>query len=287
MTGTGRTFLNRLISTAVLWSVLLAVIFSGNDAAFFALIATLAMLGLWEFLVMLRNKGLPHFPLTALACGLAFLAGSFVCFRKFGLDRATDFEGAVSVALLLALFTRQMFVKSLEGNLLRATANTVFALLYVPALFNFVTKIVYALPGQGHWYVLFLVVVTKFSDMGAYLTGLVFGRHPMAPQISPKKTWEGFVGAMVFSVGGSYLACGMLGERVGLLTSTHAGILAVLLGFAAVVGDLAESALKRGCDVKDSGTLLPGIGGVLDLIDSLLFTAPILFFYLRLVLLVS
>jgi phosphatidate cytidylyltransferase len=105
----------------------------------------------------------------------------------------------------------------------------------------------------------------------------------MIPHISPKKTWEGFAGALAFSLLASLGLFYFMPDRLLALTWTHATILGLLLGFAAVIGDLAESIIKRSTGVKDSGNMLPGIGGALDLIDSLLFTAPLLFFYLRLV----
>ena len=129
--------------------------------------------------------------------------------------------------------------------------------------------------------------MTKFSDMGAYVTGSLIGKHPLIPHISPKKTWEGFFGALVFSTGG---ACGLLAlmpEQLKYLQQRDAVILGLVLGFAAIFGDLAESIIKRSCDLKDSGKFLPGIGGALDLIDSILFTAPLLYFYLRFVVGVS
>jgi phosphatidate cytidylyltransferase len=216
-------------------------------------------------------------------CGFVFLLGSFFCFRVYGIGHAYDFETAVSVVLLLAVFTRQLLEGTRDKNPVLAVALTIFGLLYVPALFNFTTKIVFALPGTGQFYVLYLVVLTKFGDMGAYLTGLMFGKHPLVPHISPKKTWEGFFGALAFSLVGSHLMLALMPGKLALLTPMHATVLGLILGFAAVIGDLAESVLKRSCGVKDSGKMLPGIGGVLDLIDSLLFTAPLLFIYLRLV----
>src|SRR5438874_229419 len=135
----------------------------------------------------------------------------------------------------------------------------------------------------GQLYVLFLIAVTKFADMGAYLTGSVVGRHLMVPHISGKKTWEGFFGAIVFALLCSLGLFKLMPGHLSALNWTHTTILGVLLGLGAVLGDLAESIIKRSTDVKDSGNLLPGIGGALDLLDSLLFTAPLLFFYLRLV----
>ena len=186
------------------------------------------------------------------------------------------------------VFRRQMFARLRHDEPLQTMAYTLFGLLYVLWLFNFITKIVYLTPrsstGQvtGQFYVLYLIAVTKFST-GAYLTGSAVGRHLMVPHISAKKTWEGFFGAIVFALLCSLGLFQLMPGHLSVLNWTHARILGVLLGFAAVVGDLAESIIKRSTDVKDSGNLLPGIGGALDLLDSLLFTAPLLFFYLRLV----
>jgi phosphatidate cytidylyltransferase len=130
---------------------------------------------------------------------------------------------------------------------------------------------------------IYLMVVTKFSDMGAYVFGSLFGRHPFAPHISPKKTWEGFFGALVLSSLGSYWLYALIPARLAVLRLEDVVILGLLLGVGAVVGDLAESIIKRSTHAKDSSRILPGIGGTLDLIDSLLFTAPLMYFYLRLV----
>jgi phosphatidate cytidylyltransferase len=119
--------------------------------------------------------------------------------------------------------------------------------------------------------------------MGAYLTGSLIGKHKLVPHISPAKTWEGLGGALGFSLLASLGLFWLMPTQLSALNWTHAAVLGLLLGFAAVIGDLAESIVKRSTGVKDSGNFLPGIGGALDLIDSLLFTAPLLFFYLRLV----
>ena len=122
--------------------------------------------------------------------------------------------------------------------------------------------------------------------MGAYLTGSLIGKHMMVPHISPKKTWEGFVGALVFSSAREPWVCsGSCRSSSPCLNCDARHRPRAVLGFAAVIGDLAESIVKRSTGVKDSGNFLPGIGGALDLVDSLLFTAPLLFFYLRLVML--
>ena len=183
-----------------------------------------------------------------------------------------------------------MFRRTRDQNPLETMAYTLFGLLWVVWLFNFLTKIVYLAPrgplGEttGQYYVLYVLLVTKFSDMGAYLAGSLFGRHKLVPHISPHKSWEGLVGAVLLAVGGSFGLWYLIPGKLSVFTPTDLAVLGVLLGLAAVIGDLAESIVKRSAEAKDSGGLLPGIGGVLDLIDSVLFTAPIMFFYMRLVL---
>jgi phosphatidate cytidylyltransferase len=282
-------FVLRFFSTIALWSVALVIAFSGYELAFHLLISAFGLIALWEFYQMLDHKGLPNFKVTGMICGAVMLAGSFYYLSKMGPARSYDFELAVLLFFLLTVFTRQMFARLREDEPLQTMAYTLFGLLYVLWLFNFMTKIVYLLPRSsagavtGQFYCLYLIAVTKFSDMGAYLTGMAIGRHPLIPHISPKKTWEGFFGALGLSLLASVGLFAIMPGHLSMLSWSHAIVLGLLLGFAAVIGDLAESIIKRSTGVKDSGNFLPGIGGALDLIDSLLFTAPLLFFYLRLV----
>jgi len=282
-------FIVRFITTIALWSVALVIAFSGYELAFYALICAFGLIALWEFYGMLDHRSLPNFKVTGMICGTVMLVGSFYYFAKIGPAQSYDFETAVLLFFLLTVFARQMFARLRHDEPLQTMAYTLFGLLYVLWLFNFITKIVYVMPRSssgavtGQFYVLYLIAVTKFSDMGAYLTGSVIGRHLMVPHISAKKTWEGFFGALVFALLCSLALFKLMPGHLSALTWTHATILGLLLGFAAVIGDLAESIIKRSTGVKDSGNLLPGIGGALDLLDSLLFTAPLLFFYLRLV----
>ncbi len=242
---------------------------------------------------MLDHVRLPNFKLTGMLCATVLLGGGFYYFSTVGPARSYDFEMAVMLALVLVVITRQIFEKTRDRDPLQTIAFTLFGIIYVVWLFSFLTKIVYIVPRdglgavQGHFYVLYLITVTKFSDMGAYLTGSIIGKHPLIPHVSPNKTWEGFFGALAFATGGSFGLSWLLGARLPGLLWYHAVVLGLMLGFAAIIGDLAESIIKRSTGVKDSGKFLPGIGGALDLIDSLLFTAPLLFFYMRLIMRVS
>jgi phosphatidate cytidylyltransferase len=282
-------FILRFVTTVALWTVALLIAFSGYEVLFWLLISAFGLLALYEFYRMLDHASLPNFKITGLICGAILLVGSFYYFSKVGPAQSYDFELSVLLLFLLTVFTRQMFARLRHDEPLRTMAYTLFGLLYVVWLFNFITKILYLTPRAatgivtGQFYVLYLIAVTKFSDMGAYLTGSAIGRHLMSPDISAKKTWEGFFGALALALLCSLALFKLMPGHLSMLTWTHATVLGLLLGFAAVIGDLGESIVKRSTGVKDSGGLLPGIGGALDLIDSLLFTAPLLFFYLRLV----
>ncbi len=289
MTDRKLIFFRRLGSSLALWSVALWIIFHGFVPGFVMLVGGLSLIGLWEYYTMLDQKRLPNFKFIGMFCGTVMAAGSFYYLGSVGRTQSYDLEVATLLLFILVVFTRQMFQKTRDISPLETMAYTVFGLFYVPWLFSFVTKIIFLLPRDGaghvtgHLYVLWLVVVTKFSDMGAYVTGSLFGRHPLIPHISPKKTWEGFFGALAFSVAGGCGLLALIPEQLSFLKQHDAIVLGLILGFAAIVGDLAESIIKRNCEVKDSGRMLPGIGGALDLIDSILFTAPLLFFYLRFV----
>jgi len=153
--------------------------------------------------------------------------------------------------------------------------------MYVPWLLNFIQKINFFPHVEGHYYLLYFVLITKFSDTGAYAVGSLIGKHKMIPRISPGKTWEGFGGAIVVSTLASLIFTHVFASKMAGMNWKHAIILGIVLSITAVVGDLIESLFKREAGVKDSGKLFPGIGGILDLLDSLLFNAPIMYLYLR------
>ena len=134
--------------------------------------------------------------------------------------------------------------------------------------------------------ILYLIAVVKASDTGAYFTGRFLGRHKLIPRLSPNKTWEGLAGGFLFSLIVSLLFWWFAGGQLGVVSLRvwDAAILGVLLAGSGVIGDLVESMIKRNADIKDSGHLIPGMGGVLDVLDSLLFGAPVLYAYAVLVL---
>src|SRR5437868_7350372 len=229
-------FIPRFLSTVVLWSIALAIAFSGYEIFFWLLISAFGLVALLEFYRMLDHAHLPNFKITGLICGTIMLAGSFHYFSKIGPAGSYDFEVAVLLFFLLTMFTRQLFARLRHDEPLQTMAYTLFGLLYVLWLFNFITKIVYLTPRAnivmvtGQFYVLFLIAVTKFSDMGAYLTGSAIGRHLMVPQISAKKTWEGFFGALGFAVFCSLALIKLMPGNLARISLSHGIILGLLLG---------------------------------------------------------
>jgi phosphatidate cytidylyltransferase len=279
-------FLRRALSAVVLWTVVLAALFSPykllSNYLFLAIMIWLTWAGLAEFYNLANRRGLAFFKGWGIASGILLTTTTFFILSgsEFRAAHLSHIETLFLALLVLALCLRQLFSSSNLAGLL-AISTTLLGFLYVPWLLNFIQKIYFFPQINGRAYVFYFILVTKFSDMGAYITGSLFGRHKMFPRISPGKTWEGFAGAIIFSAAASLGFAHLARQQLEWLNPVHALILGTLLGSAAVLGDLVESLFKREASVKDSGQLFPGIGGILDLLDSLLFNAPLMYLYLR------
>ena len=183
---------------------------------------------------------------------------------------------AIATAIAIPLLLIQLLTKGPEGFVQSATATT-FSLLYLPFLGGFL--ILLAKPSTGLERVMTFVVLVGCNDTFGYIVGVLLGKHPLVPVISPKKSWEGLIGSLVFTVVGGSLAFKYIME-------THwwiGAIVGLIIVFTATCGDLIESAMKRDLHLKDMGTLLPGHGGILDRLDSVLISAPALWLALELV----
>ena len=285
-----QVFLRRLVSTVVLWTTILAAMFSGNrfiaDGVFVLIVAFLALAGLVEFYGLAEKRGLACFKISGVIGGGLLMVGTFLHVTGHlgtangSPARVNDFETSFLILFVLGLCVRQ-FVSRSNTLGIQAISTTLFGLMYVPWLLNFIQKINFFPGVEGKYFLLYFILITKFSDMGAYIVGSLIGRHKMIPRISPGKTWEGFGGAIVVSTGASLVFVHFLGDHMAGMNWVHAVVLGVILSSTAVIGDLIESLFKREAGAKDSGNILPGIGGILDLLDSLLFNAPIMYLYLR------
>ncbi|QDT70757.1 Phosphatidate cytidylyltransferase [Planctomycetes bacterium MalM25] len=202
--------------------------------------------------------------------------------------------GWVAVGLAascLLVFCSEMLRFRQAGSATSRLALAVFGIAYAGGLMGFVVQLRLLRDGpwgpDGRWgmlALLSLIVVVKTNDIGAYVAGRLFGRHKMAPVLSPGKTWEGAAGGFLLSTVATLATLGPLAHAMGCDSgrdrlSWFAGslIYALLVGAAGVAGDLAVSLLKRDADVKHSSTWMPGFGGVLDVLDSILFAAPVAF----------
>ena len=286
-----QVFARRLATFVILWSAVLAALFCAGPAFsnyfFLGVMVALSAIGLREFYALAEQRGLVCFKAWGMVGGALLMISTFVYSSgEFGREmppsKVNDFETSILVVLVLGVCLRQLFAPRNPAGL-PAIAVTLLGLLYVPWLLNFLQKIhfFYQANANGRYYLLYFILVTKCSDTGAYVVGTLLGRHKLIPRLSPGKTWEGLAGALAVATGASAAFAALAGPHLVGMTFLHSIILGLLLGGAAVVGDLIESMFKREAGVKDSGRLLPGMGGMLDLLDSLLFNAPLMYLYLR------
>jgi phosphatidate cytidylyltransferase len=297
-------FAKRLVSSIMLWTILLLVLFYTDSlcaALFCCLISAFALL---EFYDMLNHGGLRCSKMIGITGGVLLSLGPWIYqaavlvksgswptqpYHPPSLALTNAFEILAIAGLVIALILRQI-LNHANPDPLQTVGNTLLGVVYISWLFCFIPKIrtlqFDVIPGQpidfGILFVFYLVAVTKFCDIGAYLTGRFFGRTKLIPRISPNKTWEGLVGGIVIAIVASLTVFKYLEPRIRLVNFDYSDaiIVGVALGILGTLGDLGESLFKRESQVKDSGGMLPGIGGSLDLIDSLLFTSPVFYAYL-------
>ena len=251
-------------------------------------VAVCAVMGGWEYFRGLRLRGFRP------SEGAAFVAIALLQLAAWGVSRGllTAFLPVLLAVLVIATLIHQILHRDPEP--ISNIGATFFGVIYVGWLFSYLIFL-RSLPGsvaiwplthlplpfaewfgsRGAWLVLYVFAVTWSTDVGAYFVGMRLGKTPLAPRLSPKKTREGAMGGLVFA---TLVSLGF-GHLIGL-PLIHCFILGPLLGALGQIGDLCESAIKRDLGIKDFGTLLPGHGGILDRFDSLLFTAPIAYYYL-------
>ncbi|MEV6805929.1 phosphatidate cytidylyltransferase [Streptomyces sp. NPDC051132] len=232
-----------------------------RKAVFVGVIAVAVVVGLWELTSRLQERKDIKAPLVPLAVGGAAMVVA-------GYVRGA--EGAWVAMALTALATLVWRMTEPPEGYLKDVTAAVFAAFYVPFLATFVALLLTA--DDGPWRVLTFLVLTVVSDTGAYAVGWRFGKHKLAPRISPGKTREGLLGAVLFAMAAGALCMQFLIDDgvwwQGLL-------LGLAVAASATLGDLGESMIKRDLGIKDMGTLLPGHGGIMDRLDSLLPTAPV------------
>jgi len=261
--------LKRIISATILIAIVIATIFVTwlfNIAIIFFIV-----LGLYEFFTMLEKKGINIYKYFGI--GMGVIIPLSILFR---FELTKKWELLFIVLTLLFLIIMQ-FKRRQNTGVIVDISTTLFGILYISWFLSFLIKIRDLSGGVG--LLATVLLITKLGDIGAYLFGVRFGKTPLMPRISPKKSQEGAIGGLVFSILGALVSKAFLN-----FSYLHVIFIGIFLGILGQLGDLSESLMKRDCQVKDSGNIFPGLGGVLDSIDSLLFTAPVFYFYISIIL---
>ena len=263
------SLVKRIITSFLVTALVVLVTFYCPNWAFSLLASVMVGFALLEFFNIVERKKILVYKYIGVIIGMC--VPIMIYFQK-GIEGYFTLEPFFIVIACLFMFVLQ-FIRRDNSQAVANIAVTLFGLLYIAWFFSFIIKLKF-LP-HGTMLVAFLIIVTKMGDVGAYLVGSYAGKRSLIPRISPNKTVEGTIRGLAFSILSAIASKCYLPE----FPYGHLITLGILLGILAQVGDLAESLLKRDCGVKDSGSSLSGFGGVLDLIDSLLFTTPIFYFY--------
>lgn len=244
------------------------------DWGFLLWILAFTVGGLYEFYYMIKKKGIPIYSYIGIFIGVLI---PLSIYNRFELTRNWELLFIVCAFLLVVLL---QFGRKENANAIVGISTTMFGVFYVSWLFSFLLKIRQMLPDlAGVFLVGYVLIVTKAGDIGALLIGSWIGRHPLLPRISPNKSLEGSLGSFAFSMTAAVLCRPLLPDEIPWRTGQLL-VMGAALSALGQLGDLCESLMKRDCGVKDSGKLLPGMGGVLDVIDSFLFTAPAFYLYM-------
>lgn len=254
----------RIISACVFVPVILVAAFVGSWL-WAALVLAIALVGGYEYGKMVEAKEyrfLPwiYYPSATLIVVLAQLFPE---------------SPAILMAALFLSFAAYMTMFILGKYDIEEVTMNIAAVVYIPIAMACAILLRSGFP-DGMWLILLLLIIQWFTDSGAYLIGSSIGKHKLMPKVSPKKSVEGAVGGIVVAVIGAML----LNTFVNILPVGYMAFIAVVISIGGQLGDLCESALKRWAGVKDSGTLIPGHGGMLDRFDSMLFAAPLLLLFI-------
>jgi phosphatidate cytidylyltransferase len=260
----------RIFSTLLLWSLILMLTAIGGTPVAAGLVVMATALTQWEFYTILRQKNIPVSPLMGTALGLLISVGAYSFSKQIG-------NGEL-LAATIVLLSFYLIYRQRKSDDIRFFLPTLSGIVLIAFPFSFLQNFLALYPDgfNGILLVFWVVAVAKFTDVGALLIGMKFGRTRFAEDISPKKSWEGVFGGL--------LTASALGYAISSIASLYiedfpSGLImipvAILVGAAGITADLLESAFKRRMGIKDSGNLIPGIGGFCDLTDSLILAAPL------------
>jgi len=271
--------MKRILTAVVALPILLFTVWSSSPYYFVALTAIAVIIALGEFYSLARKARCKPDIVTGFCTALVVIA-------SFVFEEPLLTVGALIAVTIVALVGAVFRPEDLKESLI-SVAATVFGVVYVALLASCLVgvrmiadaRFVAPVSHLSSKALTMFFAIVMLTDTGAYYAGRAIGRHKLAPRISPGKTIEGAIGGFVMGAVAGYLSKLIFFPEI---PTAHSLVLGAIIGIVGQIGDLAESLLKRGSDVKDSGRLLPGHGGMLDRIDSILFSAPVLYFYFHL-----
>ena len=274
--------LARIASTLSLWIITILVLYYFDSYGWTAIITLLSAAALYETTQLLKKMGLQ--PLSRFA-----QIASFTICVAVSINASAGSLAFVLFATILAL---SVLKSPYSDYVLKSVIPTICLIMFIPFMLHWL--VVLGFLDGGIILAIWVVAAAKFSDVGAYVVGCAFGRHKMAPTMSPQKSWEGAVGGVLSSAvisAGIFWGVGVFaGENYAefnkVFTPPLMAFAGMIIGATAILSDLLESVLKRRAEVKDSGAIIPGIGGALDLADSIILSAPVGFFVITLIVLI-
>jgi len=267
---------------AIVFIVAPACAYTGAGSIVLLVIMNVTLgLGLFEFYDIVEKKGSTSLMLYGIIAGIVYNTFSFLTAQS-PISLLSPHYFTFSFYVLIVIFFVMQLARRDHSSAVYNFSGTLAGIIYVAWFFGFVAQITYFEASGRRWYLYFVmaILVTKGSDVAAYIVGSLLGRRPLVPRISPKKTVEGAIGGLLVGMLAG-LACALWLPLPLELPVWRGLLVGGLLSIVGQFGDVAESVLKRDAGVKDSGARLPGLGGILDVIDSMLFATPLMYFLMR------
>lgn len=279
-------FHKRLCSSILIFSLFVLIVTFSTKFTILPLIIVniLVALGASEFYDMAKAKGMHVFRKYGIVASVALITVIYLEHVIWPESRF-QLEGTLIFFIVSFLFVMSATNKEKHVSAMINIFITLGGIFYVSWLFSFILRVNFLTSIDGRLCLVYLITITKITDVGAYIVGSIWGKNKLAPAISPNKTREGTCGGIMAAAVLS-MATGKYLIPLGL-SLPHLFALGFVIGTISQIGDLAESILKRDAGIKDSANYIPGMGGVLDLTDSMLFTSPLVYFYLTSILGVS
>lgn len=273
------TLQTRVVLGIIMFAAFFGVLFLdsilGTDIGFGCLATLAGIIGLYEFYNIVGKNGFSPFRISGIVTGVwLFVAYWFSVRKNFSVDYHF-LRQEIFVALIFWLLLIQTFTRSTK-DAVKNISVTIFGILYIFFLLSFAITLRYL--HNGVCILVMVLLVSKFGDIGGYLLGRKYGKHKLAKVISPNKTIEGACFSLLFSV--LIAVIFSLIPAIKVFSLKWSVVFGIIVGFSALLGDLAESLLKRDANVKDAGNLVPAFGGILDVIDCLLISMPVAYYSL-------